>query len=604
MHPSPVSSALLTRPVLCPFLLRWAVLQRTLPAPTTATSSSSNSSARASGNTAVLAMCSRRAGRAVDWQAIPSSALVHALRLASTWQSPATCQASLVCRAWRQISRGCSGLVLLYVSGFPRRDESFAAWLRCQGHQVTALTLCGSNINRILTALAQAAAAAADAGRPLPLHTLRVLDLGPQLDTTRQLLANLPNMRHLQLPVPDPQAEHFSLSKQQHLDLFQQHLAPLQQLKRLKELHVKGPARGICCQGMAQLLPLSLERLSWQPSARIGREEVFLPDLKHLIQLTSLQLEGWAKLQSKAELVGLTNPPALPDMLQELQLRRMDGTPAATLEQAQVLTGYDPLNEGSPPYAYVQQLMQLTRLKYWKTGTEQLCRPKVVAALPHIDSLAHLHVVVKPGQGQQMESQYLAAVADGLPHLRHLHLELLGTALGPAPQGLAALTGLTRLVVTSSSSAATGPIQDTLTWGPALAQLTALRWLSLPAGLLAMTYPCLGRLQQLRVLALSCVDDFVCSVGVGAELLEVCVQQAPAQLQVLGLYDETVHDQAASWRLWRRLGGMLDRLLGSSRAQVVVGVDLDVVGDPGQRWAGLPEAVREALMAPCHVLGL
>jgi hypothetical protein len=474
------------------------------------------------------------------------------------------------------------------------------------GHQVTTLTLCGANINRILTALAQAAVAAAAAGRPLPLHTLRVLDLGPQLETTRQLLASLPYLCHLQLPVPDPQGEYgspggyakYPSAKQRHLDLFQNHLGPLQQLKRLKEFHVKGPASNTCCQGLAQLLPLSLERLSWQPSARFSKEEVFLPDLKHLIQLTSLQLESWAQLQSTAEQQGMTNPPLLPLDLRELQLLRMDATPAATLERAGMLTGYDPLGTAPGSAQPLQQLTQLSRLKFWKTAAEQLCKPKVVAAFPHIDSLAYLHVMVKPGQHKQLGSQYLAAVADGLPHLHHLHLDL-GAELGPVPTGLAALSGLTRLVV--SSSASTGSIPDTLSWGPALGQLTALRWLSLPAGLLAMTMPCLGCLQQLRVLALHGVDDFVSSVGVGAERLEVCVQQAPQQLLVLGLYDVAVHQvEVASWRLWRRLGAMLDGLLGSSRAQVVVGVDLDVVGDPAQQWAGLPEGVREALTAPCN----
>jgi hypothetical protein len=118
-------------------------------------------------------------------------------------------------------------------------------------------------------------------------------------------------------------------------------------------------------------------------------------------------------------------------------------------------------------------------------------------------------------------------------------------------------------------------------------QLQGLRWLSVPAVLLEAGWGWLGGLQQLQVLVVCCMDPAVSTLT----WLEGCSPAAvPPRLQVLGVSGMTA-EQAAGWQLRRRL----QQELGSSGCEVVVGVDLDEVGDPTQQLAGLPVELQQAL---------
>jgi hypothetical protein len=192
-----------------------------------------------------------------DWVALPAGVLQYTFCLASTCHTPGTCLAAPVCRAWRSAAAGCSGTIrLLYHAGYRPADTSFITWLNNNSQQLGALILGSSNSidnQPVLAALAEAAAAAQAAGRPLRLHTLRVMQEYATVTTgsgdfciavqrmqgfvdahaVGQLVASLPHLRCLQLGI--------TLSVSGTEGDFLATLAPLQRATQLEELYLQGP---------------------------------------------------------------------------------------------------------------------------------------------------------------------------------------------------------------------------------------------------------------------------------------------------------------------------------------------------------------------------
>jgi hypothetical protein len=223
-------------------------------------------------------------------------------------------------------------LRLLYVAGDPVADQFFAAWLKRNSHQLDSLTIRGRFNNTssiVLEALAAAAAAALAAGRPLPLHTLRLLVDSVDLRITGRLLVSLVNLCTLQL-YDNTDVEYKECPPAGGLTEGQQHLAPLQQATQLQELHLNGTrlSNGYS-DGMAGLLPMGLKCLSWSSSSLQAAHR--LPSLSHLTELTRLRLSLWYYEQDSGV--------KLPPHLQELELHCACDYPEALLEQQDVLTG-------------------------------------------------------------------------------------------------------------------------------------------------------------------------------------------------------------------------------------------------------------------------
>jgi hypothetical protein len=159
-------------------------------------------------------------------------------------------------------------------------------------------------IDQVVGALLEAAAAAVAAGRPLPLHTLRVLGPGPGMDLTGRLLVALCNLRCLQLQT----RWSLDVSMQSH-GAVMRHMGPLKQATQLEELYLADPFT--CFKWdpkVCELLPASLKRLGLANSAVHFAPPV--PDLSHLSRLSFLHLDNWTGLISAQ----------LPPELQQLQL--------------------------------------------------------------------------------------------------------------------------------------------------------------------------------------------------------------------------------------------------------------------------------------------
>jgi hypothetical protein len=76
------------------------------------------------------------------------------------------------------------------------------------------------------------------------------------------------------------------------------------------------------------------------------------------------------------------------------------------------------------------------------------------------------------------------------------------------------------------------------------------------------------------------------------QLLERCTREAlPPQLQLLGFTGISVQ-QAEAAGLRRRL----QWVVGGSGCEVVAGPNLELIWDPAQLLAGLPEALQQALL--------
>jgi hypothetical protein len=508
-----------------------------------------------------------------------------------------------VCRAWRSAAAGCSGIRLLYHTGYKPADQSFITWLGRNSHQLEALTLGSSNSDDyepVLAALAEASAAAQAAGRPLRLHTLRVMQeyvavggedfavlrmqgyVGAQM--AGRLLASLPHLRCLQLGMSWPPEGARTASGTSWVDLLQGPLAPLQAATQLQELylqqpHPPDPSAGA---GVARLLPLSLKRLSWE----IHRSSL-AHDLSHLTQVSFLRISGrpWENLSSSQLLPCLLQLGVMgidPDHLEVLE------------EQQQVITA---LAASVLSREGVQQMV--TRLPHLTTATVDafdMYEPAAQAAVKQLTQLSSLTVtdIIMPGAARGLYGmQQAVATAASMSRLRRLHLQAntVRTICQLQPAVLAAVTQLTQLRVSMDIPSAGAEQQQA--WAAAVPRMTGLQWLSLPCGLLGTNLGWSGSMQQLRVLVVCCAARLQgASLASTLPWLEGCTQQAlPPRLQVLGVSGMTAQ-QAADWQLRRRL----QQLVGSSGCEVVVGVNLDEAADPTQQLAGLPAALQQALV--------
>jgi hypothetical protein len=509
-----------------------------------------------------------------DWLTLPAGILQLIFCLASTWYTHGACLASLVCRTWRQAAAGCSSIRLLYQVG--SADQSFTTWIGRNSQQLEALTLSGwhfSNIDAILTALAEAAAAARAAGRPLQLRTLRVLQKSIPLHITGQLLAALPHLRRLQLGISLPD---IMLSSDKWGNQIQQYLAPLQSATQLEELHLTDSSLyfHVGVIPMAALLPPSLRRLSWS----YGTQAPSTQDLSHLTKLTFLRLVG-GRVQDSSR---------LPPRLQQLELVIVKMDLEVLEEQKEALTAWDTFRLRD---THVQQLLPcFTNMAAAVVKASDLCDPAAQAALAQCKKLSTLAVETESWIHEPWAESMPAVVttAASLRGLRRLHLTL--SHLPDPPAGFAALTQLTHLKVSVSwRTGSEEQRQRQRAWVAEVGHMAGLRWLSVPGVLLAADQAWLGGLQQLRVLAVRCKEEDVPHVSSMSWLGAL-----PPRLQVLGVSGMTA-EQAADWQLRRRL----QQALGSSGCEVVVGPDLDELADPTQQLAGLPMALQQALV--CQV---
>jgi hypothetical protein len=473
-----------------------------------------------------------------------------------------------VCRSWRSAAEECDGIRLLYAAGRDEADQSFQVWLSRQGRRVKALTLTHSH--DILDTLADAAAAAAKAGRPLPLHTLRVLGSGPALATTGRLLAHLPHLHTLQL------CAELGCTEEKELRSL---LAPFKRATQLQELYIRGGPNHDFRNGVAKLLPASLKRLSWSSNL-----EEKVPDLSHLTQLSLLQLEGWQHQEAALS-------DKLPPGLKELQLLGVETPLGEMVQEKDILTRFDlmPWNRFA-----IHWLPEFPNFNHVCVGGYLYTNTQADAALRKLTNMSSLIVCaanhVLGGLGVL---QTLVSSPTTYSNLRSLELHVEGLQ---DPCGVGALTQVTRLVVTSIAHSGE---QQQRAWVAEVGRMAGLRWLSVPAVLLAVDQAWLGGLKQLQVLVLKkehwvYVDgrhpiDVLPQV---VEWLEGCSPQAlPPRLLLLGFFGLWANKVGGIWQLRRRL----QRALGSSGCEVMVAWDVDELADPIKQLAGLPVALQQAL---------
>jgi hypothetical protein len=488
--------------------------------------------------------------------------------------------------------------------GHTPADQSFATWLEKNSGQLETLVLTGPPRNPdtidgdclpvrsgpIIPALAQAAAAAQAAGRPLRLHTLRVLQAAVTMHTAGQLLVGLPHLRCLQLSIRSPFLAEPSVSGGGP-DALPDHLAPLQHATHLEELYLDGPgpeAHSNTCG----LLPLSLKRLSWTPS-RYSRE----CELSHLTQVTFLELchiQGLDRTSSQ-----------LPPGLRQLEAIGQETFDLDVLEeQAQVVTAWSLWFLGGRE----QQLLPCLRnLRALDIDAEAFRSREARAALQQVTQLAALTLFYysTPPEAGVAHRQPAVDTAASMHNLRSLRL-WFDTL--PAPPALTALTHLTQLKVSVHYPESTIQLQQQQqreehqqkqlqrrqrrqrAWIQEVGLLSQLQWVSVPAELMEAGWAWLGGLQQLKVLVVYCQGEGYAHVS-SLPWLEGCTRVAlPPQLQVLSVGGMTAQ-QAVCWRV----RPLLQQALRSSGCELVTGVDLDVVCDPAQQLAGLPQALQQML---------
>jgi hypothetical protein len=195
--------------------------------------------------------------------------------------------------------------------------------LRRNGHQLETLIISShpknGSPNRLLEALAVAAAAAQAAGVPFQLHTLLVLGHSIRVPLLRRLLASLSHLRCLQLQISNSDIKYGEART-----WLEQDLAFLQAARELRELYVDDARCG--CGDVAAMLPTNLRRLSWPlvPSLRA-------PSLSHLTGLSFLHLAGGCQEELSSS--------KLPTGLQELQLLHHTAPEELVLERRKALTG-------------------------------------------------------------------------------------------------------------------------------------------------------------------------------------------------------------------------------------------------------------------------
>lgn len=386
------------------------------------------------------------------WSSLPPGVLQLIFDAASRWQDPGPCLAARVCRAWRSAAAGCGGIRLLYVA--QAANTSFNAWLGRNSHQLGSLVLSDGNqrtIHDVLGALADAATAAAAAGRPLRLHTLRVLEGDPFMAVTGRLVSVLPNLLCLQLPpIPDSY----------RTQAFVVQMAPFQQATQLQELYFSGPPQFMdCVQQVVDLLPASLQRLSWAASR--GAQ---CPDLSHLTRLTFLQLRSWPLPRGP-----LTSK--LPPGLQQLELAGDCMSASQLQEQNETLTGcHGVCDEGDQ----LQLQSHWANLRSWSgVPASRLLSPRVGGVLQQLVKLSSLGVTTGPAD----DLQPVVSAASSLKRLRRLQLQMRGHSL--APGQLAALTQLSLLHVCGRMYfGRQGQLQVGGDWAAELGRMSRLRWLS------------------------------------------------------------------------------------------------------------------------------
>jgi hypothetical protein len=437
---------------------------------------------------------------------------------------------------------------------------------------------CSNGVHLVLEALANAAAAAQAAGVPLALHTLRVVETGLHLPMAGKLLAGLPNIHTLQLVLDLEEEEEYYRYKDVGA-LVQEALAPLAQATQLQRLylaHLGFEATAGSSAAVAGLLPLSLERLSWDaPNCSP------LPDLSHLTQPTFLQLANWASAGANSKPFSARLPPCL----QQLELHQT-WAPAEVLEvQPQLVTAWSQRET-----ADLQQV--LSRMKNLREALLSVRHagdsgvPTALAQHPHLSDMGLSDSSVPP----ECVAAALGTVAS-IKNLRSLDLALDRFSMAEAKQ-LSALTRVTRLsavVVSWQDAAPYHALAD------GISRMTGLRWLSVAGGVLQAGCGWLGDLQQLQVLHLLALGDIDSDTGgTMVQWLEGWIEQGlPPQLQVLGTHNMTA-EQAVAWRLRHRMQG----LLSGTGCEVVVGPDLREVCDPTQQLAGLPVTLQQALASP------
>jgi hypothetical protein len=453
-------------------------------------------------------------------------------------------------------------------------DQSFPAWLAGNGQRLVALTLTSAAASSkrstimVLEALADSAAAAQAAGRPFPLHTLRVLGATVYTQTAGRLLPALPQLRCLQL---DMSGQRWGKTLEGGRSKLLRELGSLHQATQLRELYLEGPG---CYMGIntdvARLMPLSLRRLSWRT---LGFFSWAPGNLSHLTQLTFLQL--WSERLRDLQTSHL--PPALQQLELSDRFTGVDINVRVVEEQRQVVTAWRMQNSQD---RYTQQLLaRQPNLSMIEVYASDLRADATRAAMEQLTHLSALKVVAYGCCGVP---QALATAAS-LPSLQRLHLEMLGV---PEPNGLPALQQVTQLrLAMNACLCSTG---QQLAWGNAVGRLAGLHWLSVPAVLLAAGQAWLGGLQQLRVLVLHCKSEDVVTIQHLSSMS--WAEVLPPQVQWLGVGGVTA-EQAADLQLRRRL----QQALGSSGCEVVVGVDLDEAADPTQQLAGLPEGLQQVL---------
>jgi hypothetical protein len=505
------------------------------------------------------------AGKGRDWLVLPTGVLQLIICFASTWQTPGPCLASLVCRTWRSAAAGCRGIRLLFHAGHYIVDQGFCAWLAGNGLVLGAFTLSSSKLSgttMVLEALADAAAAAQAAGRPLRLHTLRILQGRLTSQTAGRLVAALPYLRCLQLSMNGPW-----VVEEEGCDELLGNLAPLQQATQLQELYLEGPDAfmGIDAD-VALLLPLSLKRFSWMPEGMLSSGS-----LSHLTQLTFLRLVG--------NPFGALSSSLLPSSLQQLELMDRDICLEVVEQQRQVVTAW--LIDDLQDEVTQKLLARLPKLKAVEVSVNELTTDAGRAAVQQLTHLSALTLanVAMGFEMEQFTAQALLAAA-GISSLRRLRLLLWDK---PAPIGVSILQQLTqfRLVMLGDE----GTAEEQRACGEAVGRLAGLQWLSVPAVLVTAGHAWLGGLQQLRVLVVQCNPAGVEDVSSMSWL-----ESVPPRLKVLGVGGVTA-EEAATRQLRRRL----QQALGSRGCEVVVGVDLDAAADPTQQLAGLPQGLQQAL---------
>jgi hypothetical protein len=490
----------------------------------------------------------------------------------------------MVCRSWRAAAANCSGIHLLYVGTYHDPQDSFVAWLERGARQLHTLIIQPSysifESEPVMGALAAASAAALAAGTPLPLHTLRVLGYGPEPSHLGSLVASLPHLSTLQTGflIADEAAT------------LAAHLPALHAATQLQQLHWKDRCSDHSWrEEVAAGLPSSLQRLSWEFSPY----EEGLPDLSHLKQLTFLHLGELCSLQPSISHL-------LPPNLTMLEMVETSADLQVLQEQQQVLKRYerpllfmeldglDAWGERDAPFS--DKIAVLSGCEALCLDMEEVEDPRYRPDLALLNNLSAL--VVKVGEccdsgSWPKDLGALLSVTGCLHTIRRLELRCGGTRALRRLASLSAVTHLKLSLTTQDSSTV-----ESAVWAEEVSSMAGLRYLSVPSVVLQAGQGWLGGLQQLQVLV---VQGGLLWDGPRQDvlwLMEPSPLLLPPQLLVMGV--ATI--AGGSGTVLRQLRSHLRRRLAGCECEVVVGVDMDEVCDPTQQLAGLPVALRQALV--------